>query len=407
MTRAWTQIRHPAPQVPRRTTADEEYQRFWGPLQATPTTSSPSSRQTVPMISMSHPSQENHVFHDELLEFWHGHVSVKHGLFSGSYQDFHAAISQPTQREPVPVPSPATLHSNFSTSTASVMQCRGEGWWESRPTWSPSNAANSANMRAKQVDIRRCCPKAVKRAYRRACRRAREAPERHTWYRGQWLSDADLRRQYVTDLEYQAETPQHTGGQAQRHGKQSKLFSWNAGGLASNTWDALQTWLAGHSVDFCCIQETHWPMVQEWCSGQYHVYHHGQGRSGGLMTLVRTKIAGSGAIRSGVLADGRIQHTRIYNHQAGVDIVNVYQKVWAHGSVDNIKSQRKTVWNALAKCLDSIPARNQVLVCGGMNTQLPSLCDSSRPPGSIAACLEEHSLSAYLTTSSARLHNAM
>ena len=39
--------------------------------------------------------------------------------------------------------------------------------------------------------------------------------------------------------------------------------------------------------------------------------------------------------------------------------------------MDSVKSQRKAVWNALAKCLDSIPARNQVLVCGDMNTQLP------------------------------------
>ena len=42
------------------------------------------------------------------------------------------------------------------------------------------------------------------------------------------------------------------------------------------------------------------------------------------MTLIHTQIAGKGAIRSGVLADGRIQHTRIYNHQGGIDIVNVY-----------------------------------------------------------------------------------
>ena len=177
------QTPHPAPQVPREKTADEEYQQFWGPLQATPTTSSSSSHRPGTVNLMSHPSQENQVFHDELLEFWHGHVPIKHGLFSGSYQDFHAAISQPTQHEPVPVPRPATLHSSFSTSTDSATQCRGEGWWESRPTWSPSNVPNSANLRAKQVDIRLCRPKAVKRAYRPACRRAREAPDRHTWYR--------------------------------------------------------------------------------------------------------------------------------------------------------------------------------------------------------------------------------
>lgn len=63
--------------------------------------------------------------------------------------------------------------------------------------------------------------------------------------------------------------------------------------------------------------------------------------------------------------------TRIYDHRGGIDIINVYQRVWSHGTVDDIKAQRKKVWTALAQCLDSLPARNQLLVCGDMNTQLP------------------------------------
>ena len=89
------------------------------------------------------------------------------------------------------------------------------------------------------------------------------------------------------------------------------------------------------------------------------------------MTMIHHKFADKGQIRSGTMANGRIQHTRIYDPDGGVDIINVYQKVWAHDAVAEVTAQRKTVWNALNKCLDGIPARNQVLLCGDFNTQLP------------------------------------
>ena len=59
------------------------------------------------------------------------------------------------------------------------------------------------------------------------------------------------------------------------------------------------------------------------------------------------------------------------NPHGRIDIVNVYQKVWSHGDVTCLSAQRLIVWTALAKCLDSLPTRNQVMVCGDMNTQLP------------------------------------
>ncbi|CAE7403450.1 pol [Symbiodinium sp. CCMP2592] len=150
-----------------------------------------------------------------------------------------------------------------------------------------------------------------------------------------------------------------------------KLLSWNSGGLAANNWDILQNWLADHAVQLCCIQETRWNMEQFWNNGHYHVIHHGQGRSGGLMTLIHNGLAHKGQIRSGTMANGRIQHTRIYDPDGGIDIINIYQRVWSHGAVADVTAQRKTVWNALNACLDGIPARNQVLVCGDFNTQLP------------------------------------
>ena len=141
--------------------------------------------------------------------------------------------------------------------------------------------------------------------------------------------------------------------------------------IADNNWDILQNWLVDHSVQLCCIQETRWNLERTWNNGHYHVIHHGQGRSGGLMTLIHSRLTEAGHIRSGTMANGRVQHTRIYDPDGGVDIINVYQRVWAHGAVEEVRAQRKTVWNAINKCLEEIPARNQVLLCGDFNTQLP------------------------------------
>ena len=69
------------------------------------------------------------------------------------------------------------------------------------------------------------------------------------------------------------------------------------------------------------------------------------------MTMISTKLAGRGCIRSGTLAGGRIQHTRIYDHHGGIDIINVYQRVWSHGTVDDIKAQRKKVWDRVGAVL--------------------------------------------------------
>ena len=66
-----------------------------------------------------------------------------------------------------------------------------------------------------------------------------------------------------------------------------------------------------------------------------------------------------------------MQHTRIYNAKGGLDVINVYQKVWSHATAEVVREERRKVWDAIADCLDRIPARNQVLVMGDMNVQLP------------------------------------
>ena len=198
--------------------------------------------------------------------------------------------------------------------------CRGEGWWGPQSTWSQDFDSQSAKQWAKHVESGHKPFKAVKRAYKRACKRAQNSPSGQTWYRGGWVTADELRSQYVIGATPQDVPKLRSGVTSSKPGKSGKhvtFLSWNSGGLAANNWDILQNWLQEHAVHICCVQETHWPMVQEWCNGKYHVFHSGRGRSGGLMTLVHTKLANRGNIRSGALADGRIQHTRIYDVNGG------------------------------------------------------------------------------------------
>ena len=277
----------------------------------------------------------------ELNDFW----QFPSSNFSTNFQDFQCALQlqqlgRPSEhgQEPVPVPSPATQEGDFSTHDNSFL-CGGEGWRSSRAAWSLHQPQSTNTQQTNHVNPGRDLSKTVTRAYRRACKRANAAAAGGTWYKGRWMTASALRSQYVTDTPRQV--PTRSEGRRKPAGyKHYNFMSWNAGGLASNTWDALQLWLAEHSVDICCIQETHWPMAQEWHNSKYHVFHHGQGRAGGLMTLVRTTVADKNHIRSGTLANGRIQHTRIVHQHGGIDIINVYQKVWSHGDVSSLLSQR-------------------------------------------------------------------
>ena len=377
---------HPDPQAPPKPGMDE-YNQFWGLPPPASEGMDPLDRQAelqrnksrvLPLdtscdnLANGQERQGTGCLMHELNDFW----QFPSSNFSTNFQDFQCALQlqqhgRPSEhgQEPVPVPSPAAQEGDFSNHDNSFL-CGGEGWRSSRAAWSLQQPQSTNNQQTNHVNPGRDLFKTVKRAYRRACKRANAAAAGGTWYKGQWMTASALRSQYVTDIPRQVPT-RSEGRQKPAGYKHYNFMSWNAGGLASNTWDALQLWLAEHSVDICCIQETHWPMAQEWHNSKYHVFHHGQGRAGGLMTLVRTTVADKNHIRSGTLANGRIQHTRIVHQHGGIDIINVYQKVWSHGDVSSLLSQRLIVWTALAKCLDGLPARNQVIVAGDMNTQLP------------------------------------
>ena len=370
----------PGLQAPLRTmTTADELNRFWG----RETTSSQQGTAQQAQHDLPLPTCGS----DDLQSFWGTWLPEQ--VFDAPLDDFLHEIQQPAL-----VPNPAV--SCFSIQRDSSMDAwhEGEGWRSSHVAWSLPTQREDLSKQAKQVDKRQDRHRSIKRSYRRACQRAMKSPAQGTWYRGQWMTSAALQSQYVPNFSRQVKDTR-LPGLIRKDAPHYNILSWNPGGLAANNWDILQNWLVENSVDICCLQETHWSLVQEWCNGKYYVLHHGHGRAGGLMTLIRTNIAERAQIRSGTLADGRIQHVRIVHADGGLDIVNVYQRVWSHNNVERLVAQRLQVWTALATCLDGIPARNQVIVCGDMNTQLPRH-DAVTGPAIHATCYrdarDEHEL---------------
>ena len=60
----------------------------------------------------------------------------------------------------------------------------------------------------------------------------------------------------------------------------------------------------------------------------------------------------------------------IYDPKGG-QYINVYQKMWSRATAEVVRAERCKVWDAIAECVDRIPAQNQVLLMGDMNVQLP------------------------------------
>ena len=382
MTEARTRTLLQDQQAPQIMTMEDEYKHFWGLLQMAPEARSSPFQQAEQWKQMKHDFSLEACCSDllndqeqrgsrcpahELNDFWQ---SSSLG-FSANFQDFQNALrsqqhGRPSEHghESVPVPSPVAQNADFSRTDAEFL-CGGEGWQSPRAAGSPE-CAPCGYSRAKQVDSGLCELQIAKRAYKKACRRAAASNAGGTWYRGRWVSSSDLSNRYVTSS--RSMLNDYRGGARTKH---FSLVSWNAGSLATHNWDGLQNWLVSNGIQICCIQETWWPYQKDWDNGAYFAIHHGVGRAGGLLTMISHKFASKECIRSGTLANGRVQHIRIYDPKGGLDILNVYQKVWSHASVDVVRAERHKVWEAIAECLDNVPARNQVLIVGDMNVQLP------------------------------------
>ena len=182
-------------------------------------------------------------------------------------------------------------------------QCRGRSMWE-------QDIVDSPRLRRLSVPIRE------------HARELKPPP-----CRGKLVSSATLRSQCVVGAAPQDTQQQSPGVAPTKSGKHATLSSWNAGGWRQTFGMSCRTGCRSTR----CTSATHWPMAQE-CFPPW-------------TWQVHTKLAGRSSI--GALADGRIQHTRIYDVNGGIDIINIYQKGWSHGSVAEIAQEGLGSFNAM------------------------------------------------------------
>ena len=160
----------------------EEYNSFWGLVQTTGQTSHGVSYAAGSSDPRHVQAQQGmRCSMHELNDFWQCSTLD----FHANFQDFQNALlaqqhAHPPEHvhEPAPVPSPATQHANFSSAEATLLR-RGEGWQSPRAAGS-SGDAPCGRVGAKHVDSGHKPFKAVKRAYKRACKRAQNSPSGQT-----------------------------------------------------------------------------------------------------------------------------------------------------------------------------------------------------------------------------------
>ena len=105
-----------------------------------------------------------------------------------------------------------------------------------------------------------------KRAYRRACRTAKETGK--ALYRGRWYSARQMGVQYspkqVQSVPVRlSATFRGTLGQAGRAGR-LKILSWNSGAGNAGCLDEIDAYGVSENIDIICIQETRLQSESEW-----------------------------------------------------------------------------------------------------------------------------------------------
>ena len=221
----------------------------------------------------------------------------------------------------------------------------------------------------------------AKRAYKRACRRAMTSAQDGTMYRGRWHS-----RQALTNMQDSRKAPPRAKQVPDQGGKATgrpvpkvSVFNWNVGGLASHVFQELMAWLATHGTwDIIILQETHWGTTEDSNSGEWscihssgHAAQDGPDKFAGVMILLSRKAFRNIAAQEHV--PGRLLHARALHVQSQhtVDVISIYQHVHrTHTSLSQNRKLRQNVWHALQQLLDSLPARNKVIIGGDFNSTL-------------------------------------
>ena len=221
-----------------------------------------------------------------------------------------------------------------------------------------------------------------KRAYRRAKRRAEAKGA--TWYRGRWMTAQELG---TTSLEQQQQTPrpkptarpfQDTWTEQPR----LRVRSYNVGGVTSEVYDHLHHWLLHQCTDdIVILQELHWGCgrheahwrVPGWL---FYVSADERQRFSGVAVLVSERVASADQTTYCTWLPGRLLHVRCVSTKVTLDVIAGYQWVKRSHSDSKQEELRGLFLQKLGALLQSLPARNMVVIGADWNTHCHPLAGS-------------------------------
>ncbi|CAE7338149.1 Pol [Symbiodinium sp. CCMP2592] len=248
-------------------------------------------------------------------------------------------------------------------------------------------------------ELNSCAKRTYRRAYARACR------DGGAFYRGQWRVHQWFRPVAI-------QTKQLSGARRPSTPRTSlRILTWNAGGLHSQVFRELETYLEDSAIDICMIQETKWSFDGNWSTPGFHYLHTAgeakEDKVGGLLVAISTKIVShSKDIQFHAVHPGRIFHVRV-NRKQPLDILNLYQ----YTANDNklTPERRSKFLRQLRHTLQGLPTRHTLIMGGDLNTTctpldkvcgkwvMPSSDAHNKDPEDLMAILSVHALTVLNT----------
>ena len=198
----------------------------------------------------------------------------------------------------------------------------------------------------------RTSPRAVKKAYLRAMAKLRSAGR--AMYRG---------RQLVAGPNYS----RFLSRRVPDWSKRIRFASWNAGRLSPEIMSETLVWAAQQEMDCLLLQETHWSQTREWMQDGWLCVHTAarKPKQGGVLVCLKETNTLVKTVRWNELVAGRTLRVRAVVKEQQVDILAVYQAVRVAGSTEELEGnlkRRQQVWNALDRCLSSLPTRSATIL---------------------------------------------
>ena len=210
-----------------------------------------------------------------------------------------------------------------------------------------------------------------KRAFARAIRRASEATDHSTVYRG--------RRCVLQGRRFQvqeARRRQHHvhPGITTRRSAQARLrtITINLGGLDTVTFDTFMAWLPAAPYDIVCLQEVHFGLGKEsssWASAGWRFVTtiDASTRYQGVAILVRESLCKTGEMHYQEIIPGRLLHVRVAQEHHSLDLIGIYQHALHLEAGNNNLPQRHKLWEKLGALLHNLSQRNMLVLLGDFN----------------------------------------